>query len=387
MNKWNTRKELFTTIPLRSYAVFCLAVACTFAAVGVVTDLFDLEHSDTRHLLSKVLTTSGFAVLWVLVLHRRMPKLIAVLVIAQVVWLVASAHLLPSPHRILTPAEWRTNVALHGLLIMAFVLFSYGWFGTFFRIEGKRYIAAHTEIELASRIQRQLVPPVRMSTEQIEIYGVSVPSGSVGGDLVDAVESQGTICAYVADVAGHGVAAGVLMSMMKVAIRMHLMTKSPAGEGLLEAVNETLAPLTDSSSYATVAYVLVKPEMQLAYCVAAHPAVFHFQRRSGSITRRKVENFPLGMFPNIAYETATIDFEPGDILAIVTDGMIEVFDSKDRELGDAYIENALTQRADLPLAEIADAIFKHANGFAKATDDQSLLLVRRLEIEPGERSA
>ena len=39
---------------------------------------------------------------------------------------------------------------MHGLLIIVFVLFSYGWFSTFFRIEGKRYFAAHTEIELES---------------------------------------------------------------------------------------------------------------------------------------------------------------------------------------------------------------------------------------------
>ena len=53
-------------MPLRSFVTFGLAVACTFVAIGVVDDLFDLEHSDVRHLILRVLTTSGFAVLWVL---------------------------------------------------------------------------------------------------------------------------------------------------------------------------------------------------------------------------------------------------------------------------------------------------------------------------------
>jgi serine phosphatase RsbU (regulator of sigma subunit) len=142
-----------------------------------------------------------------------------------------------------------------------FILFSYGWFGTFFQLKGKRYFAAHTEIELASRIQQKLVPPVELSTKNLEIYGVSIPSGTVGGDLIDAVEAKGVVCDCVADVAGHGVAAGVLMSMVKTAVRMHFVTNSPAGKGLLEAVNDTLIPLTDPSVYATFAYLLVQPDM------------------------------------------------------------------------------------------------------------------------------
>jgi len=113
--------------------------------------------------------------------------------------------------------------------------------------------------------------------------GSSIPSGSVGGDLIDAIEAKGAVYAYVADVAGHGVGAGVLMSMVKTA---------------------------------------------------------------------------------------------------VTDGLTEVFDSKDRELGDHYIERALTQLASLPIAKVADGIFESAKAYGKATDDQTLLLVRRRQLGP-----
>jgi serine phosphatase RsbU (regulator of sigma subunit) len=85
------------------------------------------------------------------------------------------------------------------------------------------------------------------------------------------------------------------------------------------------------------------------------------------------------MFPNIKYETGSIDFQPGDILAIVTDGLTEVFDSRDRELGDSYIASALTRLATLPLQKITESIFGSANAYGKATDDQTLLLVRRRE--------
>lgn len=363
-------------MPLRSFLAFCFAVACTFAAIGVVNDMFDLERSDAKHLILKVLTAAGFAVLWVLFIHRRMPKVLLALVMVQVLWLIASARLLPSAQRGLTSHQWQTQVALHGFFIIVLVLFAYGWFGAFFQMEGKRYFAAHTEIELASRIQEQLAPPIELSTGNLEIYGVSIPSGTVGGDLVDAVEAKGMVCACVADVAGHGVAAGVLMSMVKTAVRMHFLTNLTPGKGLLEAINDTLTPLTDSSAYATFAYLLVQPDMQLTYSLAAHPPIFHFHRKNGAICRHSIENLPLAMFPNTSYETATINFQQGDILAIVTDGLTEIFDSNDRELGDRYVESALTQLANLPLSKIADGIFQSAKAYGTATDDQTVLLVR-----------
>ena len=377
MKNWNPRQALFQTMPIRSFVTFCLAVAFTFAAIGVVNDLFDLEHSDIRHLVLRVLTTAGFAVLWVLVLYRRMPKLLILLAVAQAAWLFVSASMMPPPNHTFTANDWRTNVDLHGLLLIVLILFSYGWFGTFFQFEGKRYFAAHTEIELASRIQKQLVPPIRLKEGNIEVYGFSIPSGAVGGDLLDVVKGDGFACAYVADVAGHGVAAGVLMSMVKTAVRMHFMSKPPSGQRLLEALNNTLIELTETSAYSTFAYLLISQEPKITYSVAAHPSIYHFQKSSGALMRHLVENFPVAMFANTQFETAFFDFLPGDLIAIVTDGLTEVFDRKGNELGELYIEDTLTRFGDRPLTEIAERIFKSAKEFGKVLDDQTLLLVRR----------
>jgi phosphoserine phosphatase RsbU/P len=158
---------------------------------------------------------------------------------------------------------------------------------------------------------------------------------------------------------------------------MHFMGKPPNGQGLLEAVNNTLAPLTETSAYATFAYLLISPQAQVTCSVAAHPPIFHFQRSTGVVVRSTIENLPIAMFPDTHFETGVIDFQPGDILAIVTDGLTEVFDAKNRELGESYVERALVQLATLPLQEIAAGIFKAAKNFGKATDDQTLLLVRR----------
>jgi hypothetical protein len=366
-------------MPLRSYTVFCLAVACTFTAVAVVNDLFELEHSNGFRLIVKILTTGGLSLLCVLYFHQRVPRKLTVsIAVAYLAMLIVLGRLLGPVHTVpLTLEGWRIGVAFHGFLILVFVLFSYGWFGTFFRMEGKRYYSVHTEMQLASRIQEQLVPEVQLAVGEIEVYGASLPSGTVGGDLVDAVEVRGGVCAYLADVAGHGVAAGVLMSMVKTAVRMHLRTNPQNNEGLLEAVNDTLAPLTDASAYLTFAYLSFEPGKPLTYSLAAHLPILHLQRRSGLFQQHSIENLPIGMFPDIAYSTATVDLEQGDILAVVTNGLTEVFNTKDRELGDDYISQILRVSAPRPLKEIAANILHFARNHGKATDDQTLLLLRR----------
>ena len=188
------RDDIFRKMPPRSFAVFCLAVACTFAAVGVVNDLFDLEHSDVAHLLTKILSTSSFAVLWVLLVYRRALRLLILIAALQITWFIVAPHLSPPRSNVFTSSEWRVHIAIHACLIIVFVLFSYGWFGTFFRMEARRYYAAHTEIELASRIQQELAPPISMTDNEVEVFGTSMPSGSVGGDLIDALKVDGSLC-------------------------------------------------------------------------------------------------------------------------------------------------------------------------------------------------
>jgi len=183
-------------------------------------------------------------------------------------------------------------------------------------------------------------------------------------------------CAYVADVAGHGVAAGVLMSMVKAAMRMRFRVKPHSRTELLEPMNEVLYPLTEDNSYATIACVLISSEPRLTFCVAAHPPIFHFRRRLNAVEHRSIENFPIGMFTGEKFDTGEICVEPGDIVAIITDGVTEIFDSHGEELGYRHVEHALTEFASRPLCEIVDQIVGRATEFGTVTDDRTLLLLR-----------
>lgn len=90
------------------------------------------------------------------------------------------------------------------------VICGYVLFLLFFQREDRRFFAAHTEITLADEIQRSLLPEVRFLTHEFEISPASFPSGAVRGDLVDVIAANGHWFAYVADVFGHGIPAGVV---------------------------------------------------------------------------------------------------------------------------------------------------------------------------------
>ena len=139
------------------------------------------------------------------------------------------------------------------------VMISYFFFISFIRNEGKESYRIRNELELAHGIQKTLVPPIHQRTSQFEIYGRSDPSDKVGGDLVDIVLlDDGGAVAYLADIAGHGLQAGILMGMVKTAARTALIDASTMKDeivlpSLMERLNRVLPSVKEAQLYATFA--------------------------------------------------------------------------------------------------------------------------------------
>jgi len=93
-----------------------------------------------------------------------------------------------------------------GGMVLDYVCFIY-----VFISEGRRFFAVHAEMELASEIHRVPVPDIETRIGSFERFGRSVPSGQVGGDLINVLRTANKSIAYTADVSGHGVAPGVLI--------------------------------------------------------------------------------------------------------------------------------------------------------------------------------
>jgi len=376
---WQASAKLFRTMPLRSTITFLTAVACLFAAIGVVLDGINTGSSTPFTLAYSAAMTAFISILWALSGTRYMLKLMLLTAVLQAFILPRiTAVVYSRPSRVLTSQELQHDSKLHGLIVILCVTVGYIFFLAFFRIEGKRFFAAHTEIQLASAIQSQLAPTIEFTSTTFEFYGVSVPTGTVGGDLLDVVTTKDRFFAYIADVAGHGVPAGVLMSMVKSAVRMRVCSLGPSDDGMLFSLNEVLQPMTTANTYATFAYVASAGDGLLRFSLAGHLPILHFRNANRTVERCAVENFPVGLLPKVGFDSATVACQPGDILALVTDGLTEVFDRQGRELGLQHIEEALAGSAGGPLRELAGKIMNRSQTFGPITDDRTLLLMRCL---------
>lgn len=254
------------------------------------------------------------------------------------------------------------------------MLAGYNLFLIFINSEGVTHIRAQIELDIAYRMQSTLVPPVSLRTPYV-MYGRSRPSERVGGDLVDAAECGGATLAYIADISGHGLNAGILMGMCKTAIRTALLVEREMSS-LINAVNRVLPAVKESNMYATLGGLRFEGDGRVEYAVAGHPPNLHYLANTAETSRLSMEQFPVGMFPSAQFSTQTEACGPGDLFAIATDGILEVSNAAGVEFGLERLAKILKDNADKPLQAIFELVLAQADAFGKQDDDQTLLLVR-----------
>ena len=343
--------------------------------MGLISMLMSPVHQTIESTLVTVAIYGGFAVGYAALWIARKFWLIPVWAILQAGTVTLAANIFQAGI-----IEGRKDleqqlVALGGCAIVAIVV-AYIAFINFIRREGSRYFRIQTEIELAREIHRSLVPTFERKLAGYEIFGASVPSGEVGGDLVDIAESSNEWIVYITDISGHGVASGVLMAMLKTSIRGGLGANSSLG-ALLEGVHRTLYPLKMPNMFATAAVLQLRPGSKtVTYSLAGHPALMRYCSQKRTIVEYASQNLPLGILPEQQFATDRLECDPGDVLLLLTDGFSEVFDVNAAELGMEPIKNAFLKAADRPLSEIFERLRNVSLSFGKQDDDQTILLVR-----------
>ena len=251
----------------------------------------------------------------------------------------------------------------------------YRLFLSFLTTQGLESVRMHTELSLAHGIQTTLVPTISHQNERFEVFGESIPSTEMGGDVIDVIESDGSLLAYVADVSGHGLAAGQLMGMLKTAIRVSLhLRQDPVA--LLEGVDRVLPAVKEPQMYATVALLHFNGPTTAEYASAGHLPILHYRDRTRDTARLSMEQFPLGLFPGGPYASEVINYSSGDLFLMLTDGISDVTDDGEEEFGLARLEQVLMQHARQPLPRIWQLIMEKVRQHGSQQDDQSLLLVR-----------
>jgi len=376
------QRQFWQTTTRAGRVTIGLAIFALFASLGFLTDVAALGRSSPGRVALVSLLSGGGALTYAVVAFNNMRWMPAVVAV-HVLLTVLLPRLLPLEPPIvvdageaaLLAARMRTNVLGASFCIAA----GYTFFVMFFAREGSRYYALHTQLSLARAIHRELVPPIARQIGAYEFRGVSIPSGEVGGDLVDVVDhDQGAgWTAYVTDVSGHGVPSGVLMGMIKSAMRMALVSPAPL-EALLDRLNDVLYELKPPQMFATFAAIRRDADEQLAFTLAGHLPILCWRAATGLVDDLVVGQVPLGILPGRTFEASRTRCAPGDLLLVLTDGLTEVFNAADEEFGMERVRTVLATHAGAPLAEIELKLLAAARAHGTPHDDQSLILIRRV---------
>jgi serine phosphatase RsbU (regulator of sigma subunit) len=361
--------ELVRTLPARQLLLFWLALFTSFASMAFLLDVMGGGRTPIVWIAANALVSGGVAVASTATLMRRQWIAFAVVVFAFMVYMLAVIPDEPRspPGRLF----WDAILAVIGMAV------GVSLFSVFMDVTAAQHLKARAELAVAHEIHEGLVPAIEQTIGEYEFYGWSVASGPMGGDLVDLVQSDQRWLGYVADVSGHGVGAGIVMAMFKSALRTRLLTDSSIA-ALLDHVQTALMPLKQPQMYVTVACVRGGPDGQVECATAGHLPIL--RARAGVVEEMTTPQLAVGMFDGAAFTSTRIDCQTGDVLALLTDGLVEVFDAAGRELGVEWAKALLAASADRPLRDIGERLLTGARNHGAQLDDQSLLLIRRAAL-------
>ncbi len=233
------------------------------------------------------------------------------------------------------------------------------------------------EVAEARSIQQGLLPKSLPQRPGYEISGAWQPAQSVGGDYYDVLEFEdNSLGLCIADVAGKGLPAALLMSNLQAAVR-GLASPALAPDGLCARLNSLVCHNTGADRFITFFYArLDGPARLLHYANAGHnaPILLH---ADGSHERLQSGGGVLGVFPRQKFASGEAQLATGDRLLLYTDGVTEVCGAGDEEFGEVRLLRVLQENRLDAASLLQEKILAVAGEFSRGHwhDDATLLVL------------
>ncbi|MBA2304340.1 MAG: SpoIIE family protein phosphatase [Acidobacteria bacterium] len=232
------------------------------------------------------------------------------------------------------------------------------------------------EVEEARLIQRGLLPTATPQVAGIDLSVTWLPADGVGGDCFDTLGFGDVLGVSIADIAGKGLPAALLMSNLQAAVRAFAQEAvSPAS--ITNSVNRLLCRNMASGRFATFCYARIEPAAgRIVYSNAGHnpPMLIH---PTGLVENLSDGGMVLGIFPDNQYEQAKLPLAAGDRLLFYTDGITEARNPEGDEYGEERLAAAAVAVRGATAEVIKDAVLADVNAFTngKFEDDATLIVV------------
>jgi sigma-B regulation protein RsbU (phosphoserine phosphatase) len=234
------------------------------------------------------------------------------------------------------------------------------------------------EIEIASQIQKTLLPKSLPNLPDVAVAGSTLSCHSVGGDCFDVIElGGGRHGFFVGDVSGKGISAALLATLLQ-GVFFTTAAMDISLPGVFSRVNQYLCERSGEDRYATVFYGILDKMGRFEYVNAGHVPPL-LRRKSGALEGLGSANFPVGMFVEAEYQSARINLDTGDFLVIYTDGVSEACNLQNDLFEEARLREIVEKFSGENVQELADSIREGMKAFtqgAPQSDDVTILVIQ-----------
>ncbi|MEW6511664.1 MAG: PP2C family protein-serine/threonine phosphatase [Bacteroidota bacterium] len=239
------------------------------------------------------------------------------------------------------------------------------------------------ELAVAASIQQRILPTALPAIDGYDIAGINIPSKSVGGDYYDCIPLPGGRFAMViADVAGKGVPAALLVSSLHAYLSVYLESDMPLAD-LARRLNRVICRASTDDKFITAFIALLTPGTgELESINSGHNPVYVL-RAGGRVEQLSVGGIPFGMLDaDFPYESERTVLQPGDRVLLYTDGITEAV-NEENGLYDAHAPlidfcvHHRPERADTFIADLIADIRRFTGNATQSDDITALYILRR----------
>lgn len=241
--------------------------------------------------------------------------------------------------------------------------------------------AHQRELEMAYRVQAQLLPLGLPEIAGWQFAASWQPARNVGGDYYDFIRNRDRLGVIIADVSGKGMPAALFMASARSIVRAKTTTSLSPAESLTQA-NALICADAARGMFITVFYAEIDPvARQFTYVNCGHNPPYWYRAETNDITELAPTGSVLGINESMQCRQQQIEIARGDLILFYTDGITEAFNDQDQEFGDERLKKIVLENAseapDRILAEIESRLVAFV-GSAPQSDDKTIVLVKCL---------
>jgi serine phosphatase RsbU (regulator of sigma subunit) len=245
------------------------------------------------------------------------------------------------------------------------------------RLQAERQ-AAH-DLAIAEQVQARLFPQRQPPIRTLVYAGICRPARTIGGDYYDFLDlGSRRLGLVVADIAGKGIGAALLMANLQAALRSQCATAGEQPERFLRSVNQLLYENTAEGDYATLFFAEYDDDTRkLRYSNCGHPPAL-LLRGDNRVERLGATSTVVGLFEKWECTMEERELARGDAILLYTDGVTEALNGEGEEFGEERLLEAARQHSQLSLRELLTAVADQARRFSpqEQADDITLIVAQ-----------